>query len=337
VGTAEPEDSFWQTFEYEVVTIAFEEDELEEEWESDVEVVEFEFEFATIAVKEKGRSKKGRSLEILRHAGRGWQFVEQLGDEVGLEMVAIQGGEFLMGSPADELDRYDFESPPRRLAVPDFYRGKYPVTQAQWRFVAGLPLINLELNSDPSRFKGNNCPVEQISWKEAVEFCDRLSQHTGRKYRLPSEAEWEYACRAGTTTPFHFGETIATDLANYRGTDWEYEKKVYPGFYGAGTRGEFREQTTDVGIFPANAFGLHDMHGNVWEWCLDHWHDSYVGAPIDGMAWIDQEQDSNRLLRGGSWLYNPANCRSAVRNLNAPDDHNIILGFRVVCSSARTL
>jgi formylglycine-generating enzyme required for sulfatase activity len=127
-----------------------------------------------------------------------------------------------------------------------------------------------------------------------------LSKATGREYRLPSEAEWEYACRAGTTTPFHFGETITTDLANYNGN--------YT--YGSGSKGQYRKQTTDVGSFPANAFGLHDMHGNVWEWCQDTWHENYNGAPTDGSAWVDENANQNRMiLRGGSWYNNP---RTAV-------------------------
>jgi len=149
--------------------------------------------------------------------------------------------------------------------------GKYLITQAQWRVVTALPKVERGLKSDPSRFKGGHLTVECINWYEAVEFCARLARKTGRDYRLPSEAEWEYACRAGTTTPFHFGETITTDLANYRGTDNEQYK--WSGFYGRGSKGIYRNKTTDVGSFGvANAFGLYDMHGNVWEWCQDIWH-----------------------------------------------------------------
>jgi formylglycine-generating enzyme required for sulfatase activity len=156
-----------------------------------------------------------------------------------------------------------------------------------------------------------------------MEFCSRLSQRAGRTYTLPNEAQWEYACRAGTTTPFHFGETITTDLANYNGKST----------YGDGPVGEKREQTTPVGSFPANAWGLQDMHGNVWEWCLDHWHGSYEGAPTDGTAWLDSEAGENatRLLRGGSWGNGPSSCRSACRLHNHPDSVNSHVGFRVVC------
>jgi formylglycine-generating enzyme required for sulfatase activity len=206
--------------------------------------------------------------------------------------------------------------------------GKYQVTQAQWRQIANRTELkeNRDLTPDPSEFKGDNRPVECVSWEDVVEFCDRLSKYTKRLYRLPSEAEWEYACRAGTTTPFHFGETITTDLANY---DGNY-------VYGNGVKGTYRKETTEVGSFGvANNFGLYDMHGNVWEWCQDNWHDNYEGAPTDGSAWINNEEHNNKkLLRGGSWFYNPDYCRSAYRGSNYLDDINHNIGFRVVCSGA---
>ena len=245
---------------------------------------------------------------------------------IGLEMVAIPGGTFMMGSPPEELEHQDNESPQHSVTVQPFFMGKYQVTQAQWRFVAQLPQVNRELEQDPSHFKGDNRPVESVSWEDAVEFCDRLSQYTGRTYRLPSEAEWEYACRAGTTTPFHFGETITTDLVNYNGN--------YT--YGQGSKGVYRKETTEVGSFGvANNFGLYDMHGNVWEWCQDDWHSDYEGAPIDGSAWLNNEENNNgKLLRGGSWVTFPGNCRSAFRLNYSLDDGNGYLGFRVVCSGA---
>jgi formylglycine-generating enzyme required for sulfatase activity len=214
--------------------------------------------------------------------------------------------------------------------------GKYPVTQAQWKIVASLPQVNRELKPDPSYFKGDNRPVESVSWYDAVEFCQRLSQRTNRTYRLPSEAEWEYACRAGTTTPFHFEETITTDLANYCGTD---DKDFgWSGSYGRGPKGEYRVETTAVDHFGiANAFGLCDMHGNVWEWCLDHWHGNYEDAPDDGRAWLRDDEDAPRVQRGGSWYYNPRNCRSASRDLKNPDHDNYNIGFRVVCEFPRIL
>jgi len=252
-------------------------------------------------------------------------FIEDLGNGIQLEMVMIPSGSFIMGSPETEEGSTD-ERPQHQVTIKAFCLGKYQVTQAQWKAVAAFPQVNKELKLDPSRFKGDNRPVEQVSWEDAVEFCDRLSQYTGRTYRLPSEAEWEYACRAGTTTPFHFGQTITTDLANYNGGR----------VYGQGPKGVYREETTEVGSFGvANNFGLYDMHGNVWEWCQDDWHNNYEGAPTDGSAWLDNEESSNRkLLRGGSWHYVPGDCRSACRTYSSLGLDYDYIGFRVVCSGA---
>ena len=256
-----------------------------------------------------------------------------------LDMVYIPPGSFLMGSPEDEQGWHSSQSPQHEVTIAQpFFMSKYPVTQAQWRAVAEFPQVERELNPDPSKFKGDNRPVEQVSWHDAVEFCRRLEQATRRPYRLPTEAQWEYAARAGTTTPFHFGESITTDLANYRGTDWEYEGKTYPGAYGDGPYGEFREETTEVGSFEvANAFGLYDIHGNVWEWCQDVWHDSYDGAPADGAAWLAGSDQTQRILRGGSWLLIPGNCRSAFRFRLTPVGRYGDIGFRVVCGLASGL
>ena len=166
-----------------------------------------------------------------------------------------------------------------------------------------------------------------MNWFEAVEFCKRLSKLTGRNYRLASEAEWEYACRAVTTTPFYFGETITTELVNYRGNDT----------YGNGPKGEYRKQTIPVGQFPANAFGLYDMHGNVWELCADEFHENYADAPTDGSIWLNGNKYKSP-LRGGSWVSNPNNCRSAICfSYYRRDDHGDSTGFRVVCDGGRTL
>ena len=213
------------------------------------------------------------------------------------------------------------------MQVSAVYMGKYSVTQAQWKAVAKLKKVAIELKSDPSGFKGNDLPVERVSWFEAVEFCQRLSKHTGNKYRLPSEAEWEYACRAGTTVPFYFGEVISTDQANY---DGKYT-------YGNDKKEQYRKKTISVGSFPANKFGLHDMHGNVWEWCQDYWHENYNGAPQDGLPWIQGGNSGRRLVRGGSWHYSLWNCRSACRRYNASGSHNSDNGFRVVCLAPRIL
>ena len=254
-------------------------------------------------------------------------FTEALGGNVTLEMVRIPAGTFVMGSPPDEQGRNDNEGPQRRVSVPVFIMGKYPVTQAQWRAVAALPRANGSLELSPSRLKGDNLPVERVSWKDAVEFCDRLSKKTDRTYRLPSEAEWEYACRAGTTTPFHFGETLTAELVNYNA---KYT-------YNNGPEGKYRKSTTEIGSFPANAFGLHDMHGNVLEWCQDYWHSNYEGAPTDGSAWLTNNNSGSRVLRGGSWGDYPRVCRSAYRDNGSPDDRYFDVGFRVSCSAPRTL
>jgi formylglycine-generating enzyme required for sulfatase activity len=267
------------------------------------------------------------------------QFFREQIAEVSLDMMLIPVGKFMMGSSEGEIDRFPDEGPQHPVTVPDFYIGKYPITQAQWRAVVNAESVDAPLNPEPSHFEGDNCPVEQVSWFEATKFCTKLSQLTGRKYRLPSEAEWEYACRAGVeNSPFHFGPTITTDLANYRGTD--DEKYKWYGSYGDGPKGIYREETTPVGMFPPNAFGLYDMHGNVWEWCQDHYHDSYTGAPADGSAWIDSEAEENapRMLRGGGWFSYPQDCRSACRySYINPDNHSNDIGFRVVSEAARTL
>lgn len=284
------------------------------------------FDFDVVTVNSQGKQSQPAQRKQARF------YAEDLGSGVKLEMVEIPGGSFQMGSPSSEAARSDDEGPQRGITVQPFFMARYEVTQTQWRVVAALLKINRDLDPDPSRFKGANRPVERVSWDDAVEFCARLSRKTGRTYRLPSEAEWEYACRAGTKTPFYFGETITTALANYRGTDWEYQGRSYSGSYGAGPKGTYREQTTDVGSFPPNGFGLYDLHGNVWEWCEDDWHDSYKGAPGDGSAWVESDRkNTDRVLRGGSWFFNPGDCRSACRNLGSRDFILSLIGFRVCC------
>ncbi|WP_228053754.1 AAA-like domain-containing protein [Nodosilinea sp. LEGE 07298] len=242
--------------------------------ESTPRLIVFSFEVATIA-----RDESIGEWQITRELRDAELYEEPLGEEITLSMVAIPGGSFVMGSPKDEPSRQSREGPQRWVQVPRFYMGRYPVTQRQWEFVAALPRVQQDLASDPSHFKGVYRPVERVSWFDAMEFCARLSIYTGREYRLPSEAEWEYACRANTTTPFHFGETLSPELANYSCSE----------NYNDGPRGDHIGETNQVGRFGVdNAFGLSDMHGNVWEWCLDHYHSSYEGAPTDGSAWIDE-------------------------------------------------
>ena len=318
-----------QTQEVEVVTIVLEAepDRLEP----------FEFEVATIERQPKSKRSQQQSEWIIKRQRRqAQQWLEPLGDETQIEMVAVPAGTFLMGSSDHESERSDNEGPQHEVSVSAYLTGRYPITQAQWRFVAGLDQVNRELDLEPTAFKGGSPPVEQVSWHDAVEFCDRLSSHTGRDYRLPTEAEWEYACRAGTTTPFHFGETITTDLANYDGKDHLDGK--WSGSYGQGPKGEYRQETTPVDHFAiANAFGLCDMHGNVWEWCFDQCHENYEVAPINGNVWLANGDETGRVLRGGSWSDAPKQCRSAYRNHFEPDFRYFIIGFRVVCSAPSTL
>ncbi len=295
-------------------------------------------------------------------------FAETLTDNVILEMVAIPGGTFTMGSPESESE-YDDERPQHNVTLSPFFMGKYPITQGQWKAIASRTdlKVNIDLDEDPSEFKDPYQqdqetierwlrPVENVNWYEAVEFCQRLSKLTERDYQLPSEAQWEYACRAMTEPldlekgesypPFYFGETITGELANYDASNTYAEEP----------QGEYRQETTPVGQFPPNAFGLYDMHGNVDEWCADDWHDNYDGAPNDGTAWIDDDEsdnftdenmedlnknddnDSYSVLRGGSWGIDPDFCRSAFRNdLIRRDSHYFNDGFRVVCVFGRTL
>jgi formylglycine-generating enzyme required for sulfatase activity len=228
-------------------------------------------------------------------------FTENL-NGVPLEMIFVPGGVFKMGSPKG--NGRDDERPQHDVTVPGFYVGKYQITQAQWEAVMG---------KNPSHFKGDPAlPVENISWDDAKKFCEKLAQMTGKAYRLPSEAEWEYACRAGTTSD-HAGDlgAMAWYLDNSGG-------KTHP-----------------VGQKQPNAFGLYDMHGNVWEWCEDVRHNNYKYAPIDGSAWLGRGNPS-RVVRGGSWDNDAGDCRSAYRSRRELGALNRYLGVRVVVS-ARTL
>jgi len=242
------------------------------------------FQFDIITIDTQGQ-------EISRRQGQAEIIAQDLGNGVLLEMVSIPGGTFMMGSPESEDRRFDEEGPQRQVTVAPFYMGKYLVTQAQWQAVANMPKVKRNLDPNPAKFKGELRPVDTVTWSDAVEFCARLSKQTGKEYRLPSEAEWEYACRAGTETPFHFGPTLTTDLANYNG---KYK-------YSQGPTGEDRQETTNVGILPPNAFGLYDMHGNLREWCADPWHKNYEGAPTDGKVWEKGGDRNQRAIRNGGW------------------------------------
>ncbi len=224
-------------------------------------------------------------------------------NSIGMEFVLISAGEFDMGSPSTEKDRFSNEGPVHRVKLANaFYMGKYEVTQKQWREVMG---------NNPSYFKGDNLPVERVSWNDAQEFIQKLNEKEGTdKYRLPSEAEWEYAARAGTTTRYSFGDD-ESKLGDY-------------AWYDANSGGK----THEVGQKKPNPWGLYDMHGNVWEWVQDKWHDNYNGAPTDGSAW--EGDGSVRVARGGSWTYEAWRCRSAYRTYGGPGIHGDNLGFRLL-------
>jgi len=273
------------------------------------------FSFETLSYDKKGNRTMGKKTVT--------SYRENLGDGIGLELVEIPAGNFMMGASSNE-GANEFERPQHKVSVPKFWLGKYEITQAQWMAVAKLPKVMKELKLNPSAFKGDDSlPVEQVSWDDAVEFCARLEMKTGKHYRLPTEAEWEYAARAGTTTLFAFGEIITTAIVNYNGN--------YPYL---SPKGEYREKTVPVGsLGQANAFGLFDMSGNVWEWCQDRWHQNYKGAPTDGSAW--ETGNESRVIRGGSWMYDGTSCRSANRNTdyNHPLVRSKDQGFRVAIAN----
>ena len=265
------------------------------------------------------------TLRTTPRTGQG--FIEPLlavPDALPLHLVQIPGGTFTMGSPEEELEHQKHEGPQHSVTVPLFFMGRYPVTQAQYQALMGT---NPATEYEADRFVAPNKPVVGVSWQDATEFCQRLSAQTGRTYRLPSEAEWEYACRAGTQTPFYFGKTLTTEVANY---DGNYT-------YADGPKGEFRNGTIPVDLIGlANRFGLSDMHGNVWEWCEDDYHDSYEGAPEDGSAWVDAERSKIlRILRGGAWDNDPWYCRSASRGSVNAEFRSSDVGFRLCCTAPR--
>ena len=248
-----------------------------------------------------------------RRAARVRVASESLGGGLTLELVYIPGGAFLMGSPRSE--GYDEERPQHRVQAAPFWMGVCPVTQDQWRALMPAPRC---------RSVGPNLPVDRISWAEASQFCRRLAARAGRAYRLPSEAEWEYACRAGSATPFSCGPTLTTDLANYTGQF----------VYGEAPIGPYRHVSTPADAFPPNAWGLRDMHGNLWEWCADAWRADYTGAPADGRVWGSTQPDAQRVARGGSWHEPPDICRSATRLKVNPAAGDDLIGFRVAVSAS---
>jgi formylglycine-generating enzyme required for sulfatase activity len=227
---------------------------------------------------------------------------------IGMKFVWIPAGSFMMGSPKEEKEREDNEIQHKVTLSKGYYMGVHLVTQGQWQAVMG---------KNPSHFQGEmNLPVDSVSWDDCQEFIKKLREKDTRPYRLPSEAEWEFACRAGTKTPFHFGETISTDQANYNGNFT----------YGDGKKGKYREKTTPVGSFPANAWGLHDMHGTLWEWCQDWYGEYKQNNVVDPQG---PDAGNARVLRGGSWDFTPEFCRSAFRSWYVPGHRLNFIGFRL--------
>jgi formylglycine-generating enzyme required for sulfatase activity len=265
-----------------------------------MEIITQQFETPTV-------DRQGNMVRLTKSSAK--MLIEPLEKQVTLEMAYIPGGIFKMGSPGRQ--GYDDEHPQHIVSMAPFWIGKQPITQAQWQTViTKLP---------PCRFKGANLPVDNVSWDDAHQFCSRLSRKTGLQFRLPAEAEWEYACRAGSASAFHFGETLTTDLANYVGEH----------IFLSEPKGIYRHTTTEAGCFPPNAFGLYDMHGNLWEWCADAWHDDYRGAPFNGGAWTTGDKKAPRVLRGGCWHEIPGNCRSAMRLRADGEDREDFFGLRV--------
>ncbi|BAY13985.1 formylglycine-generating enzyme family protein [Calothrix sp. NIES-2098] len=280
------------------------------------------FKFETAKLTRQPRFLRlGSRWVIERHEQQATLFYERLEGQISLEMVRIPEGNYWMGTANNEGDYR--ERPQHPVTIVSFFLSRFPVTQAQWRAITKTTKVRIELNPDPAYFQGDNLPIENITWFEAIEFCERLQLQTGKPYRLPSEAEWEYACRAGTQTPFYFGETISPQLASY-----DASKR-----YRSGPKGQASKQTSEVGFHnAANAFGLDEMHGNVWEWCADHWYDGYTNAPADGSVRITDHQNFPRVIRGGSWMHEPTICRSAYRNGIPPTNKVLTIGFRVAVS-----
>ena len=235
-------------------------------------------------------------------------------DGEGPEMVVVPAGRFMMGSSRSEEGRYNNESPQHEVAIDySFAMGRYPVMFVEYDLFAQA--TDRKLPDDEGWGRGHR-PVINVNWHDATAYCEWLGKQTGRSYRLPSEAEWEYAARGGTTTRYWWGDDEGENNANFDGSGCEWSG----------------EKTSPVGSFEANSFGLYDVHGNVWEWCQDHWHENYAGAPTDGSAWVSGKENGPRVLRGGSWLSDPGNARAASRGGDDPGGRYSGVGFRLCCA-----
>ena len=251
---------------------------------------------------------QGNVIELRQ--GKARQFTETLAPGVGLELVAVPGGSFRMGTSHGH--GYPDEEPQHFVQVGPFWMGKTPVTQAQWQAVMGR---------HRGRFTGPDLPVDNISWVEASRFCQRLSQKSGRRFTLPSEAQWEYACRGGSPAAFAWGPVATSDLANYNGE--------FP--HQSGPLGVYRHAPLPVMSLPPNAFGLYEMHGTLWEWCADAWHEDYGGASAGDSAWQSGPDPEFRAARGGCWHDIPEVCRSAARLRAKASEGDEFMGLRVAC------
>ena len=311
-----------------IATIQFEDDRPSLVKDEDLDVLRH-FEFQVVKLDSRGNISS-RETQIASY------FIEPLGPGVKpLELVAISGGEFMMGS--GERSR---ELPEHKVMLQPFFISRYPITASQWQVVSDYPSVNrdIDLRPNPSRFGGSNFPVEWISWDEAKEFCDRLSEKSGRNYFLPSESQWEYACRAGSTTHYYYSQISTPNLFNCRsGCVTSDGISCFP-----------LNSTSEVGLFPPNNWGLHDMHGNVWEWCEDDWHRNYEQAPNDGTAWVEEDREEKRVIRGGAWNQESERCSSSSRGYYSLSDHTLsltrkathgprtetgtVIGFRICCS-----
>jgi formylglycine-generating enzyme required for sulfatase activity len=260
-------------------------------------------------VKNTQHNNPQRNITIIKTgkiAHRPDSYNQWLNPTIGLKMQYLPIGQYWMGSDTDDVESESSEKPQHFVAVEPFYMSSSPITQLQYKALVGV---------NPSHSPSYNLPVETVSYFDAAEFCRILSEQVGRTYRLPTEGEWEYACRANTNTPFSFGKTIDPAKSCYRTTKIEGISKM----------------PSPIEAYQPNQFGLYDMHGNVWEWCQDRWHDDYKNAPRNAVAWMCDDDFSSRVIRGGSWQDCKQSCRSASRDHLDQSTKLSNVGFRVVC------
>jgi eukaryotic-like serine/threonine-protein kinase len=260
-------------------------------------------------VKNPHHNNPQKNITIIKTgkvAHRPDSYNQWLSQRIALKMQHVPVGRYWMGSPADDSVSESSEKPQHFVITKPFYLSSNPITQLQYKTL---------ICTNPSYYQSYTHPVETVSYFDAAEFCRILSEQVERKYRLPTEAEWEYACRANTTSRFSFGDTANPERCCYRSSK----------------TGEITRAPDSIESYPANQFGLYDMHGNVWEWCQDRWHNDYKNAPHDGSAWMCDDDLSSRVIRGGSWQDYDRSCRSASRDHLDQTVKLANVGFRVVC------